>query len=150
MKIENINGIQLTGLSVRTTNVQESHASTAKIAGLWEKFMAEVSPELSDNSEVYGVYTNYASDFTGAFDVVACASHLSPEKSDNSVQLNLVPGRYLTFSSKGQMPDIVINLWREIWNYFSAENCPYSRAYTTDFEFYKSENEVEISIALKS
>ncbi|HAF2609321.1 TPA: hypothetical protein G8N50_004761, partial [Salmonella enterica] len=83
MKIENINGIRLTGLSVRTTNVQESHASTAKIAGLWEKFMAEVSPELSDNSEVYGVYTNYASDFTGAFDVVACASHLSPEKSDN-------------------------------------------------------------------
>ncbi|MFO4661026.1 AraC family transcriptional regulator, partial [Vibrio cholerae] len=28
-------------------------------------------------------------------------------------------------------------------------SCPYKRAYTTDFEYYKSASEVEISIAIK-
>lgn len=149
MKIQDVNSIQVIGLSVRTTNAQESHMSTAKIGSLWAKFQAEIYPKLTKDSKVYGVYTNYDSDFTEAFDIIACASHLASEKFEDSIQLEIESGRYLTFSSKGEMPEVVINLWREVWEYFSAENCPYSRAYTTDFEFYKSENEVEISIALK-
>lgn len=47
------------------------------------------------------------------------------------------------------MPQTVISLWEKIWDFFSSADCAYSRAYTTDFEYYKSESEVEISIAIK-
>ncbi|HFG1933513.1 TPA: AraC family transcriptional regulator, partial [Vibrio cholerae] len=49
----------------------------------------------------------------------------------------------------GEMPQVVIDLWNEVWNYFASEHCPHERAYTTDFEYYKSANSVEISIAVR-
>ncbi|EEY45345.1 bacterial transcription activator [Vibrio cholerae] len=55
----------------------------------------------------------------------------------------------MTFSATGEMPQVVIELWGDVWRYFGSESCPYKRAYTTDFEYYKSASEVEISIAIK-
>lgn len=149
MDINDLERTEVTGFFVRTTNAAEMNPETAKIGSLWERFYTNALPELTESSKVYGLYTNYESDVTGAYDVWACASNLPSELLKDSVQTKIEEGKYLTFSAKGQMPQVVIDLWGEVWNYFSSPNCPHSRAYTTDFEYYKSENEVEISIALK-
>ncbi|EJA3105388.1 effector binding domain-containing protein [Vibrio vulnificus] len=149
MSINEMNGFEVTGFVIRTTNADEVNSSTAKIGNLWAKFYTNAAPKLDEKSKVYGLYTNYESDFTGAFDVIACSDTLSPEILPDSVKVNVTSGKYVTFAASGEMPQAVIDLWGEVWNYFSSENCPHERAYTTDFEYYKSAHEVEISISVK-
>ena len=58
------------GLQVRTKNADEMNPETQKIAPLWGRFFNEVLPTLGEGgATVYGVYHNYESDATGAFDV---------------------------------------------------------------------------------
>lgn len=143
---------QLLGINVRTTNANEMQSETAKIAGLWDTFWRIAAPKMSAQGAVYGVYTHYESDHTGAFDVIACADFLTPQdipKEIPAVQTVLPAGKYLVFAATGEMPQTVINLWGEIWHYFSDNNCPHQRAYTTDFEHYKGAHDVEIHIAIQ-
>lgn len=149
MKISTVNSFEVTGFVIRTTNADEANPSTAKIGKLWAKFDTNAAQKLDEKSKVYGLYTNYESNFTGAFDVIACSDTLSPEILPNSVKLNVTSGKYVTFSATGDMPQAVIDLWGVVWSYFGSENCPHERAYTTDFEYYKSAHEVEVSIAVK-
>ncbi|HGS4803246.1 TPA: GyrI-like domain-containing protein, partial [Vibrio cholerae] len=74
---------------------------------------------------------------------------LSPEILPDSVQVTVASGKYVTFSATGEIPQVVIELWGDVWRYFGSGSCPYKRAYTTDFEYYKSASEIEISIAIK-
>jgi hypothetical protein len=53
------------------------------------------------------------------------------------------------FSAQGQVPQIVFETWGKVWSYFSSEDCTHTRAYVTDFEFYKSQDEIEIHIGIK-
>lgn len=149
MDKSNIESFYVTGISVRTNNSKEMEPSTAQIGALWEKFYGELAPKLSQGSKVYGLYTNYESDHNGNYDVVACTDLELPNDTSGVESFNINPGHYLVFSDKGQMPQTVIKLWGQIWEYFSSPDCPHIRAYTTDFEFYKSENEIEISIAVQ-
>ncbi|MEZ8018107.1 GyrI-like domain-containing protein [Vibrio splendidus] len=156
MKVEMIEAVKAYGFSVRTNNTDEIDPAKAKIGQLWQGFFDQVFPKLTPDSKVYGVYTNYESDFTGEFDVVACTNVLADQNlddlfktADNFVETEIQAGKYLTFSAEGELPQAVIDLWGEVWTYFNALDCPHIRAYTTDFEFYKGETEVEISIAIK-
>ncbi len=149
MIVQYLTSFQVTGFSLRTKNADEMNPSTAKIGQLWEKFYTEAYPKLTSDSKVYGVYTHYESDATGAFDVIACADTLQPSMFNDAIPLSIASGNYLKFSATGTLPQAVIELWEQVWHYFSASNCPHTRAYTTDFEYYKSDNEVEIFIALR-
>ncbi|WP_413284201.1 GyrI-like domain-containing protein [Vibrio sp. MA40-2] len=149
MNISDVNGLEATGFVIRTTNADEVNPSTAKIGELWAKFYTNAAPKLNEKSKVFGIYTNYESDFRGAFDVIACSDTLSPEILPDSVKINVTSGKYVTFSASGEMPQAVIDLWGEVWTYFNSEYCLYQRAYTTDFEYYKSAHEVEIFIAVR-
>lgn len=144
-----MNGFDVSGFIIRTNNADEITTSTAKIRDLWVRFYENAAPNLNEESKVFGLYTNYESDFTGAFDVIACSDTLSPELLPDSVQVTVASGKYVTFSATGEMPQVVIELWGDVWRFFGSESCPYKRAYTTDFEYYKSASEVEISIAIK-
>ncbi|EGR3963844.1 AraC family transcriptional regulator [Vibrio cholerae] len=149
MNVNNIDGFEVVGLSVRTTNASELNPSTAKIGQLWERFYANAGQKLSEKSKVYGVYTNYESDSKGAFDVIACSDALSTEVLLDAIKVEIVSGNYVVFSATGELPQAVLNLWTVVLNFFDSENCPYERSYTTDFEYYKSNTEVEIFISLK-
>jgi predicted transcriptional regulator YdeE len=149
MKVETIEAVKAYGFSVRTTNTDEIDPTKAKIGQLWQGFFDQAFPKLTPDSKVYGVYTNYESDFTGEFDVVACTNALTDQNLDALVETEIEAGKYLTFSAEGELPQAVIDLWGEVWAYFNAADCPHVRTYTTDFEFYKGETEVEISIAIK-
>lgn len=135
----------LNGLVVRTKNANERDPSSSKIDHLWDKFFKEVAPSLVENAMVYGVYTNYESDASGEFDVMACTD----KELSGLSRVTLQRGDYLIFSGKGEMPQIVIDTWGEIWNYFSNKDVPYERAYLTDYELYKNKDEIEIYIGIK-
>ncbi|MDQ9090136.1 effector binding domain-containing protein [Pseudoalteromonas haloplanktis] len=147
MQLKQLESKTLTGLRIRTCNANEMNTDTAKIAGLWQKFTEQYGAKLTAKTHVYGVYTNYETDMTGDFDVIACCND-SSIKVTNSIEVTTAPGAYLVFYATGDMPDTVIDLWGEIWQYFSSDDCKYTRTYNCDYEYYKSANEVEIAIAI--
>ncbi len=132
------------GLKIRTTNAKEMSPETAQIATLWGAFFEKIMPNVPEGTAGYGVYTNYESDATGAFDVLA-GTEVEIAGSEN---VTLRSGKYLCFEAKGTLPQAVIETWAEIWHYFAAEDCPYRRVYETDFEQYLSESEAEIYIGV--
>jgi predicted transcriptional regulator YdeE len=144
-----VSGFDVVGFSTRTKNEDESNPSTAKIGQLWDIFYSQAASKLGADSLAYGVYCNYETDHSGMFDVFACSDSKALQELSGTRDLSIEPGQYLTFSATGKMPQAVIDLWAEVWNHFSADNCEHTRAYTTDFECYKSANEVEISISIK-
>lgn len=138
----------ISGISVRTTNANEMDADTSKIAALHQQFDKTVSVNYKDGARVYGVYFDYESDVSGEFSVLAGSNQIE-SSTQNLEQVSIAEGNYMVFEGKGEMPDAVIDTWTKIWNYFSEGGSEFQRAYTTDFELYKNQNEVEIYIAIK-
>ena len=146
MKLTEISSFQVAGLSVRTTNAQEMQAETAKIGALWGDFYEQLIPSLPTNAINYGVYSDYESDYTGEFKVLAGSDALASKAELDHCQIQA--GTYLVFSQQGDMPQAVINAWGAIWAYFSNPNCPHQRAYRTDFEKYLGCDQVEVYIGV--
>jgi len=134
------------GLQVRTKNADEMNPETQKIAPLWGRFYNEVLPTLEEGATVYGVYHNYESDAMGEFDVLVGADKLSV--TEEMKQVELQAGKYLMFPVMGELPQAIIDTWMQIWAYFEDPSIDEKRAYKTDFELYKSVDEVEIYIGV--
>jgi len=157
MKVEIIESFEIAGFSVRTKNSNEMDTATSKIDRLWVKFGAEAGPLLSEKSEVYGIYTNYESDFAGEYDVIVGSDTLVDCVLSGIIPVQVQAGKYLVFSANGEIKSACVELWKEVWGYFNSENCEYERAYITDFESYtncKSDadiytSDVDIYIAIK-
>ena len=149
MDIVKVDSFDVTGIAVRTDNASETDPTTAKIASLWEQFYSELAPKLDQKARVFGLYTHYESDHTGLFDVVACSDSLAPLDSHDLSRFQIHSGDYLVFRGTGEMPKVVFDLWSQVWEYFSVAECEHKRAFTTDFELYKSHNEIEIYIAIE-
>lgn len=147
MYITQIDAKTVTGIKVRTKNADEMNYDTSKISGLWQHFYADVAPHLEKDANVIGVYSNYESDFTGEFDVLAGSDMFESDIASESVTIRA--GKYLVFEGKGSMPQVVIETWSKVWSYFSSNEAEHIRAYTTDFEVYKSDRDVEIFISIQ-
>ena len=141
-------GIAIAGITIRTTNAAEFNPATGKIAGLWGRFMSEglfnTLPGKLTTSPVYGVYSNYESDYMGAFDVTAGVATSTPAGS-----LTLQEGEYLVFSATGPMPQTVLQTWGVVWQHFQS-NPDIKRSYATDFEAYRGTDTVEIHIGVQA
>lgn len=150
MKLVQIESRTIVGYKVRTKNDREMEPATAKIGELWAKFTTDIAPNLGTDNVGYGVYTEYETDHTGAFDVLAGSTPYEGSKNAGLSQVVLAEGDYLVFSGVGELPQAVINVWSEqIWPYFDKNSCSHERAYTTDFELYKGAEAVDIYIAIK-
>ena len=148
MKVVRINNKTIFGLSVRTNNKNEMNPSTGKIAPLVHQFDNAVVVNYLAGARVYGVYYDYESDSQGNYSVLVGAD--SVESSVVTLEeVTIQEGNYLVFSGSGQVPQIIFELWSQVWDYFSSEKCAHTRVYTTDFEFYRTQNEIEIHIAIK-
>jgi len=148
MKILQIEEQNIYGLSVRTTNADEMNSDKARIGALWQVFDDKVSIDYKNGSRVFGVYYNYESDAHGEFTVLAGSNQLDDSVKD--LEHVVIPsGKYLVFEAKGEVPQVVIDVWGEIWRYFDSESSEYQRTFTADFEYYKNQNEIEICIAVK-
>ena len=150
MRVEEIEEKIIYGMSTRTKNSNEMNPETAKIGIIWQKFDSTVKVNYKDGERVYGVYYNYESDANGEFDVLA--GYEIP--NDELDKVTIDKGRYLVFNKTFEQTDdntriqAIIETWGRIWEYFSNENSQYKRAYKTDFEYYKGQNEIEIYIAI--
>jgi predicted transcriptional regulator YdeE len=149
MKVVRFDEKKIVGIKIRTKNSNEMNPETAKIGKLWDSFIPSVTPHMSQNSQVYGVYYNYESDMNGEFDVLAGANDLVVEPQLKLDDISIAGGNYLVFSSKGSMPQAVIEAWVLVWNYFSSNDCNHTRTYKTDFEHYKTQNEVDVYIGIQ-
>lgn len=141
---------QLLGITTRTRNEDEKSSKTAQIPSLWKKFHEEIYERVLQGTPIYGVYTGYESDYTGYFDLSAAV-----EKGDNSgyggdIQtITLQGGSYLKFIPKTVGEKQIWELWEQAWSFFSDRQQSLERAYTTDYEVYYPNQEVELYIAIK-
>ena len=132
------------GFNTRTQNCDEFNEKTAKLPSLWQQFYTS---ELAYNTAIYGVYSDYKSDANGLYTVTAGVG-FENQRAEFGV-VNIQAGQYLVFQGFGPMPLTVIETWKNIWDYFSREN-KYQRTFITDFEAFKSLNEVAIYIGIKN
>ncbi|KRG12581.1 GyrI-like domain-containing protein [Lederbergia galactosidilytica] len=143
------------GISVETSNENEM-TDQAKIPVLWGRFYQEqLSMQiLALNHTVYGVYSDYATDVNGTYQMTIGQEVDKDTQSDEWVTKTIPTSQYLVFTSKkGPIVQIVVELWQEIWEYCKEKNI--QRTYTGDFEVYDErcanpeDAQVEIYIAVE-
>ena len=149
MDIVHIPGFVVHGVSTRTCNRDEMQTATARIGALWNTFGQNVLPHASAQTQVFGVYHRYESDAHGAYTVTAGIDAWAGAESNGHDKVSVAEGSYMVFGSKGAMPQAAIAAWQQVWTYFSQEDCPHQRAYSTDFERYDGPEQVSLFIALK-
>lgn len=151
--MEQIDDFKIIGISIETTN--ENKKSMEDLGKLWDRFytdhIIEKIPNKSGN-EVYSIYTDYQTDYTGKYtSIIGLKVNSLEQIPDGLIGREFKGGQYQKFVAKGQMPNAIIKTWGEIWE----RDKELSRDYTADFEIYgeKSQNgdnsEVEIFIAIE-
>lgn len=146
---------QVVGIQVRTSNQMEMDQTTARIPGLWQKFLRErlmdKMPNRTDTQYIYGVYSDYESEHDAFYSLlVGVEVDTLDNVPDGMIALTIPAAKYSVFTARGRMPDALIETWGHIWQYFS-EISEYTRSYTTDFELHdkNKRDQVDIYIALK-
>lgn len=152
--IMNIQKFYVIGISTRTTN--QNGQSAKDIEALWGKFWGEeIQKQIPNqiNDEIYAVYTDYETDFTGPYTTIigAAVSSLA-HIPEGFVGISIETATYEKFVSKGKMPEAVVNTWLEIWG---DQELNFKRAYQADFtihgkKYYDGDDaEVETFISVK-
>ena len=127
----------ITGLKTRAKNT-----NVEPIGSLWGRFIGTYNPVFPH----YGVYYNFESDVNGEYDVLAGIEGNLEGEGVESVTVEA--GLYLMFSARGELHEAVMHCWEQIWAYFEDPSIDERRAYETDFEVYRSMDEVEIYIGV--
>ncbi|WP_461788052.1 GyrI-like domain-containing protein [Pedobacter sp.] len=130
-----ISQINIIGIAVRTTNANGQ--SAIDIEALWGKFWKEeIHHQIPNkiNNDIYAVYTDYETDYTGAYTTIIGASVSSLNKiPEGFVGISIESNQYENYISKGKMPEAILNTWLEIWN---DEALNLRRAYHADFTIH--------------
>ncbi len=147
-----IDRIVISGINTRTSNKIEENPETAQIPNLWRRFYEEELPKIipnqTSNFSIYGVYSEFDMKAGGNYTVTAGVEIRNDLTENMAFPVVIVePGKYLQFNVKGPMPGSVLNKWKEIWDFF-ANTSAYKRAYTADFDVYKSQGEVDIYVSI--
>jgi len=149
MEVKVVSEKSINGLSIRTDNATEMQPNKGKIAALWQAFDQAVAVDYKNGERVYGVHSNYESDHTGTFSVLAGFDGTTISPSLTLEQVIIPESKYLVFTHKGQMPQIAIDAWTEVWHYFSKTDADHERLFSTDFEYYPNGNEIHVHIAVR-
>ena len=149
--MEQIDGLKIIGISTETTN--ENGKSAEDMGKLWRQFYSKNIPSQIPNKmsdEIYSIYTDYESDYTGKYTCVIGLKVNSLEQIPNGlIGREFKGGNYQKFIAKGEMPNAVVEMWEKIW----AKDKELKRKYTTDFEVYeqnfqnRENSEIKIFIA---
>jgi predicted transcriptional regulator YdeE len=129
-----INGFNIIGISVRTTN--KDGRSATDLGNLWKRFYGEgLSGKIPNRSgnDIYSIYTDYESNYTGAYTAIIGMKVTSLETIPAGMVGKAFPaGNFLQFIAKGPMPGAIMNTWKEIWK----KDNELHRKYIYDFEVY--------------
>jgi predicted transcriptional regulator YdeE len=140
------------GIAVRTNNSRERDPSTAKISQAWDQFFARDllrTVAAADDPIALGVYTDYESDVSGDYTLVAAVA-IPPEAPVPAglSGVTIPPGRYVRFEGRGPLPAVVRETWLAVWTYFATDP-PLERTYQTDFEEYRAADLAHIYIGVR-
>ncbi len=149
----------LAGLSVRTSNKAEFDSQFAQIAEtIKDYFSDDIADDLKARSApgiFYCAYADYASDEHGEYTFYCGEEVKSSAQDEHIAVLNIPAQKYAVYqSAKGELPNVVVDLWKQIWKMKKADFGG-KRAYIADFECYGAlaadpKNAiVEISIGVK-
>lgn len=148
MKVKYLEKFYVAGITTRTNNVTELNEETAQIPQLWQRYVDEnIEGKTFNKSKslaMYGVYNKYEKDVNSDYDYTIGVEVTKPKNA-----ITIEKDRYLVFTKKGEFPEVVLEAWHDVWNYFNSSESQYERAYNYDFEKYAKEDEIEIFISIK-
>jgi len=134
--------IKLVGLSVRTSYKQEVNKMTGLIFPCIQKYfhqkLFEKIPHRKKPGTTFCAYTDYESDYTGAYTyfIGEEVSHIEKNPPEGFAILIIPPQHYAKFTtSPAPMPEVIIDAWQSIWK-MSPKQLGGKRPYITDFEVY--------------
>ncbi|MGE6509495.1 GyrI-like domain-containing protein [Bacillus cereus] len=120
---------QIYGKRIRTNN-----QNTEALLSLWEEIL-----RLNLKGDVYAVYNNYESDFTGDYDL-----NVGTEKKFIDESSVIIPaGNYHVVEVDNIDPQGVFNAWMDIWK------SDIKRAYKTDFQFHSKDGSIRIFLSVE-
>lgn len=138
------------GLTGRMRN--DDPGCGAVIGGMWQRLFEggifDAIPNKAGMSTI-GLYSDYETDMTGPYDVTIGCAVTDPDGRPEGTAVKTIPaGRYAEFVICGDVQQAVGEFWMEVWK------LPLPRAYTADFEEYRSaakeeEPEIHIFLSLK-
>lgn len=152
-KLTEIDGFTVAGLSVRTINSDEFNPNMAKLPAFWGGFLSsgisEKIPNRLHDSSIYGVYSQYASDANDYYTVTAGVQITDKNNQLDYDVVEIQQGTYLVFEARGKIPEVLIQTWGRIWDYFN--HCTnYERCFNTDFEVYLGPEQIAVYIGVTS
>lgn len=119
------------GKTKRTNN-----QNTEVIRSLWEEFLRL---NVKSDIDIYAVYTNYSSDFTGDYDL-----RIGTIETSNDESSVIIPAdKYHVVEVDDTDPKGVFNAWVDIWK------SDIKRTYHTDFEFYSKDGSIKIFLSVE-
>ena len=114
---------------------------------MWGRFFGEQlfdrAQDRTADGRNFGVYSAYAPDPDGAFDVTAGVAVSTAEAT-----VTVDAADHLVWNGNGEMPQTVVSLWQQIWTYFKAHP-QIRRPHVSDFEAYTSPTEVRVCIGVE-
>lgn len=153
--LETFGAFTVAGITTRTCNRQERDPAQARIGPLWQRFAAEgVAQRLQQPGlappRVMGVYSRYASDHDGEFDVLAgvALDGPGPGAAPGVERVQVPAGLYLVFRRQGALPQAVIDTWGAVWAHFGQHPVP-RRRFDVDFEAYECPDQVAVCIGVQ-
>lgn len=145
--------MKIIGIETRTTN--QNGQAMQDIGGLWNRFFSEnIISKIPNavNSNIYTIYTDYESDYTGEYTTLLGLEVSSLDEIPSGLVGREFPKQnFKKFLAKGAMPQAVAEAWQKIWEQDKELN----RLYQYDYELYTEKSqqgdlsEVEIFIGVK-
>lgn len=133
--------MKLIGISACTSNAGEFNPETAKIGATIQKYITEglynKIPNRKTLGKTYCVYTEYESDYTGAYTYfIGEEVDANSEVPEGLTTLTIPAQSYAKFTTEpGPMPAVCINAWMDIWK-MTSEDFGSDRSFKADFEVY--------------
>src|SRR3990167_5606183 len=130
--------IKLVGISVRTNNAKEMKPGTGLIPECIGKYFSNGVAEGIDHRKnpqvTYCAYYDYENDHTGDYTFLIGEEVDSLETIPEGLTgCTIEAQNYIKHTSEpGPMPQVVINMWQQIW----TQNLGAERSYKGDFELY--------------
>ena len=144
---------KIIGISTETTN--QNNQAASDLGKLWQQFyLEEIFNKIpnKESDDIYAVYTDYESDYTGKYTAIigqrVSTLNIIP---DGLVGREITNEKLLKYKAKGEMPQAVVDIWKEIWE----DNIALYRTYNADFEVYSeksqqgADSEVEIYLGVR-
>jgi predicted transcriptional regulator YdeE len=134
--------IKLVGTSVRTSYTIEQAMENGKIypcvMGYFQSAIFDKIPHRKTPGTTYCVYTDYESDYRGAYTYFIGEEVTAfDEDMDSELKTMIIPQQsYAKFTTKPlPMPEVVVESWKKIWA-MSSSDLGGGRRYDADFEVY--------------